>query len=449
MRYPRLFIWLLIGLTTLSVIIVAPAGSPITFSTPSLPGINRSFEVTLPFGPGIVGDRAFTFSRGLDLAGGTAVTLEADVSGISSEQKTSALEGAKEVLERRVNLFGVSEPVVQTSTVGDSYRIIAELPGIDAQAAVRLIGTTAQLSFWEQGASNSAQGRDQSTFPAGITQILGPDATETGLTGNDLQQATVVFSQQNGQPEVQLVFSPEGARKFGEITSRNVGKPVVIVLDDQVLSFPVVQTPIVDGRAVITGQFTTAEAKEFAVQLQAGALPVPLSILSQTTIGATLGEASLQKSLFAGIVGFIVIAAFMIGMYGRKGIVATVALLLYALFTLAIFKAIPVTLTLAGIAGFILSIGMAVDANILIFERSKEEERAGKTASQAIALGFSRAWSSIQDSNVSTLITCLILYQFGTGIVKGFAFTLAIGVFVSMFSAIAVTRTLLRLLIRV
>ena len=270
----------------------------------------------------------------------------------------------------------------------------------------------------------------------------------TALSGKQLKRASVVFDEQTQQPQVSLEFNDEGSKLFEEITSRNVDKMVGIFLDKQPISLPKVQQAITGGRAVITGTFTVQEAKLLAQRLNAGALPVPINLVSQQTVGASLGEIAIQRSLRAGLYGFLLVAIFMILYYRLPGIIAVVALLMYAAFVLAIFKLWPVTLTLAGIAGFILSLGMAVDANILIFERLKEELRLGKSLPQAMQAGFERAWTSIRDSNVSSLITCVILSWFGTSVVKGFALTLAIGIVVSMFSAITVTRTFLRVIIR-
>lgn len=454
--YPRFFLWIILILTAIAVIIDFPKTTPLTIKTPKLPGFNKSISFTLPFAGSTVAISAgpiqfhkeFPFRKGLDLAGGTSVTLRAEMQKIKSDQRVDALNGAKAVLENRVNLFGVTEPTIQTAQVGQDYRIIVDLPGINIDQAVSLIGTTAQLSFWEQGASGSGKFANIAAWPLGILQTLGPDARQTSLTGKDLKNATVSFDSQTGQPQVQITFTADGTKKFADITSRNIGKRVDIVLDNQVISYPTVQTAILDGNAVINGSFTIDQAKALATDLQAGVLPVPLTILQQQSIGATLGQDSLQKSVFAGILGLIIIVLFMTFLYGEFGIIASAALCIYTLFVLAIFKLIPVTLTLAGIAGFILSIGMAVDANILIFERTKEELRNGRQKKNALELGFARAWTSIRDSNISTLITSFILLEFGTGIVKGFAITLAIGVLVSMFSAIVVTRTFLRIFMR-
>lgn len=391
--------------------------------------------------------RDLSFRKGLDLEGGTSITLKADMKNIKPDQRNNALDSAKTVIERRVNFYGVSEPIVQTAHVNNDYRVIAEIPGItDVRQAISLIGTTAKLSFWEQGASGSGTlTASPSALPIGITELLGPDAKQTDLTGSDLQQTAVTFDQNSSKPQVQLTFTSAGAKKFADITRRNVGKIVAIALDNQVIEAPRVNDVISTGNAVITGSFTLDQAKSLQVQLNAGALPVSLSVLQQQAIGATLGTSSLQKSLIAGILGFIVIVVFMCVLYGRLGVLASIALGLYTLIVLSLFRIIPVTLTLAGIAGLILSIGIAVDANILIFERMREEQRRGKPREAALELGFNRAWASIRDSNISSLITSSILYYFGTGIVRGFALTLAIGVIVSMFSAIVVTRTLIRM----
>jgi preprotein translocase subunit SecD len=266
----------------------------------------------------------------------------------------------------------------------------------------------------------------------------------TDLGGKQLKRADVSFDSSTYQPEVQLQFNDEGTKLFGDITTRNVGRKVAIFLDNTPISIPTVQVPITDGKAVISGNFTVDEAKTLVQRLNAGALPVPISLLSQQTVNASLGQDSVDASVTAGIVGFLLLSLFMILYYRLPGFLAVVALFLYTLTSLAVFKLIPVTLTLSGIAGFILSIGMAVDANVLIFERTKEELRKGKAIGVALDEGFTRAWSSIFDSNTSTLITCFILAYFGTGTIKGFAITLAIGVLLSMFSAVTVTKNLLK-----
>lgn len=378
---------------------------------------------------------------GLDLSGGTHLVLEADMRNIASEDREKAFASARDVVERRINLYGLTEPVVQGTRVGPAYRVIVELPGVtNVNEAIDLIGRTAQLSFFEESTPSAKE-----ATPASLLAIW---PKPTGLTGKNLKRAEVLFDQQTGKPEVSLEFDTEGAKIFADVTGRNVGKTVAIFLDNQLLSAPRVNEAITGGKAVIQGVFTLDEAKRLAIALNAGALPVPLTIVEQRHIGATLGQQSIEKSMIAGLIGLSIVALFMIANYGLLGVVADVALVIYALLVFALFKLIPVTLTLAGIAGFILSIGMAVDANILIFERMKEELRWGKDNMTALALGFDRAFPSIRDSNISSLITCGILYWFGTGIVRGFAFTLAVGIIVSLFSAVTVTRTLLRLMYR-
>lgn len=432
-KNPRSLFWLIVLLTVLSVFINLPKFNFHAFNR----NINFDTNSVLEL---LKINKELAFRKGLDLEGGTSLVLRADVSDISSSQRNSALDSAKTVIEKRVNLFGVSEPIVQTSVVGNNdYRIIVELPGLTDINQVRtLIGTTAQLSFWEQIGTKSA--------------TLNPaDFKKTNLTGADIKQAGVTFDPTTGRPQVQLTFTAEGTKKFADITKRNIDKPLAIALDNQFIDAPVVNQAILSGDAVITStSFTTKTANQLSTQLNAGALPAPLSILSSSIIEPTLGTSSLQKSLFAGVLGFVIIVVFMIVLYGRLGAIASLALVLYTLFVLSVFKLSSITpygitLTLSGIAGFILSIGMAVDANILIFERMKEELRLGKSKETAIELGFSRAWTSIRDSNIATLITSFVLYEFGTGIVRGFALVLAIGVLISMFSAIVVTRTFLRL----
>lgn len=383
---------------------------------------------------------------GLDLQGGTELILETQMDKIDPQNRDSALESAKNVLERRVNLYGVSEALVQTSKLGNQRRILVQLPGIkDASSAAQLVGKTAQLQFREVKLDAS---------PSALLTI--DNTKETGLTGQDLKKAQVTFGSSRGAragPQVAIDFTNEGARKFAEITKRNVSKPLAIFLDDQLVSAPNVSQEIDGGNAIITGQFTTEEAKNLSIELNAGALPVPIKLISQRFIGPTLGQESINKSLVAGIIGLATVVIYMAVYYGILGLIADLALVIYTLLVLAIFKTggfilPPVTLTLAGLAGFILSIGMAVDANILIFERMKEEIRWGKSKTLALELGFKRAWSSIWASNVSSLITASILYGMGTSIIRGFAITLAIGVLISMFTSYIVTRTFLKLLIK-
>lgn len=599
------------------------------------------------------------FRLGLDLQGGAHLVYQADINNIPVSDQAAAVEGVREVIERRVNAFGVSESIVQTSKVGENYQLIVELPGVtDTNAAIKSIGETPILEFKEQNneppremtaeekksldtfndaakkkadaalveikkglsfeeavkkysedetsknnsgyidytgkygkypelsnwaktakegqvsvtAISSAEGLnivkrgkerdgesefkashilicyfgaqkcdgkmtkdeakakaeelfksandknfaelakanstdtgskdlggDLGVIPPGmlvkpfedalksatVGQIVGPVETEFGyhiiyktgeeklkeyevsriliktksaadvlpvnepwkssnLSGKQLKRAEVVTDQNTGAVQVSLQFNDEGSKLFQELTARNIGKPVAIFLDKEAISIPTVNTEISGGKAVITGNFTLQEAKLLSQRLNTGALPVPVELVSQQTVGATLGIESLQKSLMAGIIGFLLIMVFMIVYYRLPGVIAVLGLTLYVALTLSIFKLLGITLTLAGITGFILSIGIAVDANVLIFERLKEELRSGKTLRTAIEEGFVRAWSSIRDGNTSTLITCFLLVMMGTGFVKGFAVTLIVGILVSLFTAITVTRILLR-----
>jgi protein-export membrane protein SecD len=514
------------------------------------------------------------FKLGLDLVGGSQLLYDADTSKIPESDRAAALEGVRDVIERRVNSFGVAEPVVQTDRSGDQWRVLVELAGVvDVQDAIRQIGETPLLEFkeldpngpeepeltpeqQEQLDSENAdrlqtardiikritngedfgelarefsedpgsavnggdlgyiqrglfvpefeeaifddlsvgemtqtpvetqfgyhiiQKIDERTNDDGIVEvdsrhilittksasdIIPPDPNSgwinTELSGKQLESAQVVFSgsqQQGGLnvPQVSLNFNDEGAKLFEEITSRNVGKNVGIFLDGSPISIPTVQQAITGGSAVITGSFTIEEAQLLAQRLNAGALPVPITLVSEQTVGPSLGAESVQSSLRASLVGFALVVLFMLLYYRLPGFVSVLALAFYGSIVLAIYKIgippilPPVTLTLAGATGFILSLGMAVDANILIFERMKEELRAGRPLGSAVDKGFKRAWTSIRDSNVSSLITVAILYWFGTSVVRGFALTLGIGILVSMFSAITVSRQLLRLFVR-
>ncbi len=447
--------------------IVHPKGSRINLKPIKLP-VEKSYKIHL----------------GLDLQGGAQLTYRANFSNIDENERNESLNGIRDVIERRVNSFGVSEPLVMVS---GKDKIIVELPGItDINEAIKLIGETPQLEFQVQSdeAINAVPDEEGNV-------VIDPFSAwkPIGLSGKQLKRASVDIQQGQGlntQVVVRLDFNEEGKELFAEITSQNLGKPVAIFLDGQIISAPTVQNAITDGTAIISGNFSPEEAKILVRRLNSGALPVPIELVSQQNVGATLGKESVQKSFIAGIIGVILIALFMILFYRFPGFLANLALVTYTLVVFAIFKigisftAVilvglffylgltvnarfgilallsyiglmllsglqPVTLTLAGIAGFILSIGMAVDANILIFERFKEEAHAGKSLEKAAEDGFSRAWLSIRDSNMSSLITCVILYTFGTPSIKGFAVTLAIGILVSMFSAITVTKNFLKL----
>ncbi len=385
------------------------------------------------------------FRLGLDLKGGTHLVYQADLSQISESDKDSAMEGVRDVIERRVNNYGIAEPNVQVSQ-GD--RLIVELAGVtDVNQAIQMIGETPQLEFKEEMTEEEkAAIREQyadSNIPEEYLSVL--FYKTTGLDGTKLDRADIYFDSSTYEPEVRLQFDNEGTKLFSDITSRNVGKTVAIFLDGMPISTPTVNEPITDGTAIISGNFTTEAAQTLVQRLNAGALPVPIKLLSQQTVDASLGQDSVNSSLIAGIVGFILLGLFMIIYYRMEGVLAVIALILYVLLSLTIFKLIPVTLTLSGIAGFLLSIGMAVDANVLIFERIKEEIKRGRTIKAAIEEGFARAWSSIFDSNVSTLLTAGILIFVGTGSLRGFAITLSIGVLLSMFSAVTVSKNFLRI----
>lgn len=386
----------------------------------------------------------YTLHLGLDLAGGSHLVFESDLSKIPDDQKQNAITSVRNVIEKRVNLFGVSEPTVTTSKFEGRDRIVVELPGItNTKDAVALIGKTAQLQFSEVVEIPSIKGSTPSS-----------ELKPTDLTGGDLNKSSVVFDSQTGKPSINLTFTKEGSKKFSEITGRNIGKPLPIVLDGQVISAPTVQGKIDSVDAQITGNFTIDEAKNLVVQLNAGALPVPVKLIEERTVGATLGADSIKQSLTAGVVGITMVSIFMILSYGFLGFVAVIGLTIFAVISLALYKMIPITLTLPGIAGFMLSIGMAVDSNILIFERFKEE-KLKRNLSDALEVSFGRAWDSIRDANIATLVTAFILsnpleWQFlhVSGPVRGFAFTLALGIFISLFTGVFVTRNLLRFFVK-
>jgi protein-export membrane protein SecD len=389
------------------------------------------------------------FRLGLDLSGGSHLIYKADVSAVANGEVRNSMDALRDVIERRVNLFGVSEPIVQTQKAsfvsGGEEKLIVDLPGVtDVDRAVSMIGQTPLLEFKVENAS--------------AVQTLTPDAngnvnldtsnifTNTELTGRYLKRAVLDFDVNTREPRVSLQFNETGTKLFAEITQANVGKMVAIYLDGAPISTPVVREAILNGEAVISGNFTPTEAKQLVGRLNSGALPVPIELQSKQTIGATLGESAINAGVKAGIIGFLIIALFLILWYRLPGIVATISLSIFVIMMLVLFKLIPVTLTAAGIAGFIIAIGIAVDANILTFERVKEELRAGRSIRDAVLNGFGRSWTSIRDSNISTLLGALILFWFGTSLIKGFALTLGMGVLVSLFSAIIISRVFLKLL---
>lgn len=364
------------------------------------------------------------FKLGLDLVGGTSLIYQADISNVLPDEVADSMAGARDVIERRVNLFGVREPSVRIS--GEN-RIIVELAGVkEISEAIKLIGETPFLEFrLEKPATESL------------------DFESVGLTGKQLKRSQLAFDQQTGVPQIGLEFDSEGAKILKETTRNNIGKRLAIYLDGVIISAPVIQNEITDGQALITGQFTLEEARILARRLNAGALPLPITLISQKTIGASLGKESLDKSLKAGLIGLVLVALFLIIYYRLSGLMAVLALFFYTVAVLSLYKLLGVTLTLAGIAGFILSLGMAVDANILIFSRMREEIKQGKSVRTSIIEGFSRAWFSIRDSQVTTLLAALILFIYSTSLVKGFALTLSIGILVSIFSAMVITKSYL------
>lgn len=444
--------WFIVFLSFVALVMSIPKRTPLRFS---LGPLHIDTTISIPTIDVGVGKYRFIrdldLKKGLDLQGGTQIVLEAVMDNVAGPDRKTALDSAKSVIARRIDLYGISETVIQTAMTKDAYRIIVELPGVtDPQQARALIGQTAKLDFREPDPSYQPKENVSSSSADAFTDEL-KHLLPTGLTGKDLERASVQFDQESGSPVVSLTFTDDGRKKFADITERNIGRRVGIFLDNYPLTIPVVQTAITDGQAIISGGFTTEAAKQLTVSLNAGALPVDLRVVSQTQIGATLGEQSITQSAWAGIVGLSVVAVSMILWYGWLGVIADIALLIYTLLTISVYKLLPITITLPGIAGFLLSIGMATDANILIFERLREELRRGQKLTAAIELGFGRAWSSIKDANISTLITAFVLYNpfdwkflNSTGLVRGFALTLAIGIGLSLFTGIVVSRTLIR-----
>ncbi|MDP3056916.1 MAG: protein translocase subunit SecD [bacterium] len=390
------------------------------------------------------------YHLGLDLQGGTHLVYEAELNNLSSTKAAEAMEGVRDVIERRVNIFGVAEPLIQ---IEGKNRLVIDLAGVkEISQAIKMIGETPSLEFREETPRDqvAAEYKKQTgqDLPA---EAVGPFfLASSDLTGKDLVRGQADYDQSTGalrQPIVKLEFNEEGKKKFAALTTRNVGKVIAIYLDGVSITAPRVNEAITDGSAIISGNFTIEEAKTLAKRLNAGALPVPIKLISQQTVGATLGQDSLAKSLKAGSFGFLLIALFMILYYRLPGLIASISLVIYTLIVVAIFNFLSITLTLAGIAGLILSIGMAVDANVLIFERMREELTGGRSFKLAVEDGFSRAWPSIRDSNLTTLITAMALFWFGSGSIKGFAIALSIGILISMFSAITITRNFLLLIL--
>ena len=484
------------NLTVFALILVLTAVA-VVIVWPSNPGRYLPDFIPWPKGHGahIGGLDRETMRLGLDLKGGTYVLLEGDTSALPAGSSVDdAMKGVQDIIERRVNAYGVAESEIQRE---GSNRLAVQLPGISQKDARDLIGRTALLEFREperdeaknivcQDTSgqrftvppdtvSDQEGKPRSAYivtdaDGNLTVCRGPNATQQGnvvwkpatgvgndgtekaLTGRFLRANSKVIFDTLGRPLVQLNFNSEGGKLFDQITGRLVGLPMAIFLDEDIISAPTIITRISDGSSVIEG-LSADEGRKLSIQLNSGALPITLRVIQESTVDATLGDDSVRHSVQAGEIGILAVMAFMILYYRLPGVLASLALITYTSVVLMIFKIWPVTLTLSGIAAFVLSVGMAVDANVLVFERLKEELRAGRNLVTAIETGFNRAWTSIRDSNVSTLITCGILWwfgdQFGASLVKGFALTLAIGVLVSMFSAIIVTRTFLRLTVGV
>lgn len=380
------------------------------------------------------------FVLGLDLAGGSALTYKVETSSLpAGTDVTESVNSLRDVIERRVNLFGVREPNVTTSysRLSKEWRLIIELPGVtDVVAAEKMIGETPVLDFRVP--------KNVATTNASSTLSLMTDYTVTPLTGRYLDKATLEFNQTTNKPSIGLTFNAEGSKLFAQITKANIGKQVAIFLDGAPISAPVVNEEITGGKAVITGTFTIDEARTLVGRLNSGALPLPISLSGTSVVGPTLGTSATSAGVKASMIGFLMVVIFMIVWYRLPGIMASLALVAYSAFMLALFKLIPVTLTSAGIAGFIISVGLAVDANVLTFERMKEEIRNGKGLIDAVEAGFVRAWTSIRDSHIAAIIVSVILYGMGSSVVKGFAFTFFLGAVVSLISAQLITRVFMR-----
>lgn len=403
----------------------------------------------------------FPFKLGLDLAGGSHLEYAADTSKIAPSDVANLMDVLRTVIEKRVDAFGVSEPLVQVEhsnfgTASTSERLIVELPGVtDLQAAIKDIGKTPLLEFKlvNPTAASAITASTTSTSTVAVKTASSTATTtmpafiDTGLTGRYLQSAQLEFQggtagQVANTPVVAITFNAAGGKLFQEITSKHVGQQLAIFLDGHLISSPRINEAIAGGKAIISCNFTPQTARDLAQNLSFGALPVPIHLVSTQTIGATLGAQVLHKGIAAGLAGLLLVIAFMALWYRLPGLMAGIALIGYVVMTLALFLLIPVTLTSAGLAGFVLSLGMAVDANVLVFERMKEEYRSGKPSHEAIEVGFQRAWAAIRDGHVTSIISAIILFWFGTSLIKGFALVFGLGVIVSLISALFVTRRL-------
>ncbi|MEI7690423.1 MAG: protein translocase subunit SecD [bacterium] len=417
---------LLLALVVLAGVISWPKETKIQIPKPNINFESKAPFVKIKFKGDLVNFKInYKIKEGLDLQGGSSIVYVADLSKIPDKDKSKAMDSLKKVIENRVNAFGLTEPIVRTSKSGNEYRVSVELAGIkNTDEALDLIGKTAQLEFKE---------------------FKNNEFVLTGLSGKELKKADVTFDQNTNEPQVSIQFNSAGAKKFEEITGRNVGQPIAIYLDDKIVSAPKVNEKIVGGNAQITGKFTFNEAKTLSIQLNAGVLPASIKVIEQRTVGASLGQESINKSLIAAVLGIIAVCIYMLVYYRFLGIFSTIGLGLYLLFMLAIFKLFGVTITMAGVAGLILSIGMSMETDVLVFERIREELRKGHSFISASKLGFRRAWPSVRDSNAVSLIICAILYTAG-GMIRGFAITLALGIIVGLFTTYFGTKTLVDLI---
>jgi preprotein translocase subunit SecD len=402
------------------------------------PGLFLSLIVIVAIAAGVfvypkgIGAKWMPWKLGLDLVGGSHLVYQIDLSNVSSTDQASVVTGLRDVIEKRVNLFGVSEPNIYTSQNGNQAQLFIDLAGVkNISDAISQIGQTPFLQFAEVQTVGSS------------TQYV-----QTNLTGQYITGAQMTFDPTTNAPQVAITFNKDGAQIFQEMTAANIGKPLAIFLDGQLIEAPVVQQAISGGQAVISGGFTVQSAQTLAQRFNAGALPAPVTLVTQQTISPSLGSNSLRNVMLAGLIGTLLVMLFMIFYYRLMGVFAALALIIYIALTLGVFKIIPITLSLAGLAGFVLTIGTAVDANVLIFERIKEELKRGLPKASALEEGFRRAWPSIRDSNTSTIITSIILYFFTSSFVRGFALTLLIGTLVSLFSAITTTRLFLRFFLK-
>ena len=377
--------------------------------------------------------RDISVKEGLDLRGGASFTYVADTGSLSGGQLNDAMDGVRSVIDGRVNALGVSEPEIRRTKVGGKEAIAISLPGVtDIAKAKEIIGSTAKLEFKDETGQVVLTGTD--LIPNGADAAPQQAAsTSTNLTSNNNWQ-------------VNITLSSTGSDKFAKATAANIGKAIGIYLDNQPISQPTVQSAITGGQAVITGNFTASQAKDFALKLNSGALPVPINLVQESSVGASLGSDAISRSLVAGLAGLLLLFVYLISYYKVPGLLASIGLILYAFINIALYKLLPVTLTLAGIAGFIISLGISTDTNILTFERLKEELRLGKPLALAVQQSFKRSWTSIRDSHIAGLISASVIFLFGSGSVRGFALVLLIGTLLSLFSAITVTRNWMLLL---